>query len=255
MSAPDIIPAGGEAPITIRLLTEKLRGPITQGIELRTNDPTRSVVHLGIQATVRPFVEVSAPGFMRFGPADSIASSELVVHGPAAATLSLPPAEERTCPAQLTTVIPGRRYRLNLRRPQAASTGATVRNLRLRTTSPQHPEVDIPISVEESCLAVYPTALVFDPVATAAPGGRMAFHRLWVRFSDPGPHGLTLRTDLPGLSFQLDEPQQGIPERFVEVRYSPPGGKPEPLTGKLTLEVSGSCQRTLQIPVTINQYR
>lgn len=252
------IAPGASGKVRATLDTKTLAGSVAKSITVLSNDPKTPRATLTIRAEIVAFVEVS-PGFARLlqvqtQPRQVAAVTLWSGDGVPLEVLEVRPPEtwieasaRRAEPAELRPGGPAEQWRLEISVTPEAPLGPLTDKLVVRTSHPQQPELEIPLSgFVRPVLSTTPEAADFGKLGRGAPDKSRFVLKLF-NFGADAVELKSATTDLPFITVAIAAEEAG--RRFrIELRLAPDAPKGR-FDGVLRVETTSEVMPVVEIPV------
>ncbi len=246
----EILP-GETGKIPVSIDTKRLSAKVTKSVTVTSNDPESPTLRLSIGGTVKQRMEVDpAKGgtFGRIKPNETVKRTlTLSNNTDIPMELTLTSAKAGVFQAELTVTEPGQKYELKLETNGPYAEGYNRGTISIKTSSPEEPTMEVPVSVYvlpevevTPAIVVIPKA---DPTSRSQPV-RVTFN------SDSSYKIVSAETDNKDIAVTVNETR---PNMFMVTLQLPENYMP-PLTGHtLTIKTDHPEKSTVTVP--INQSR
>jgi len=214
---------GAKGSIPLRFNSTGFSGKVTKTATVHCNDAAHSNVVLQLTGTIWKPIETT-PSLVMFsygeeGQSRQTRTVRIVNNLEGPVELSGLSCTNTSFRAELETVKPGREFLLHVTAEPPFSARSTVATIRLATSSPKNP------SVQVTAYAVVQPAVAVSPEQVWIPGDALVSplkSTLVVRNAGPDPLRLSdLETSLPGLGVSLRESEPG---RLYQIEVNFPTG-------------------------------
>jgi uncharacterized protein DUF1573 len=217
-SMPASVAPGSEAKIRIKLDTSGLRGHFPGAIQVTLDDPNLPEASLEFEGDIVPSVEVSpAPAFFLAGRRGEHrqASVEIINYEPEPLRVDELPHPSERFSTKLEALEEGRRYRLTLFLRPDGPGGRHSEPIVLTTSSRSHPALTIVANtLLRERVYTFPDAVDFGTIRVSDIDRnpqllQLTAQTLMVYQFGGADFSVTLRTDLPQLTFSSERGPQG----------------------------------------------